>query len=228
MAKKLFVLRAAYLLGALLAYSCLDTNSTTLHTKFVQEREWRPKESLEDFKLAAEEPLPEPLKQLNSTIILQIFQKHCNWSASSKELSAGFTSTQKLIEGSALHCANSALPYASVDVWYHQADVRIISGTPVKVARAQLHEKCNTNTERACIIFLATSEILSDTLGCSLLLEMLKRPFVLITADNRDDCVPFPTYPASASSPEADLLMASPLLIRWYSKVRSMYVNFHF
>ena len=225
MAKESFVLHIAFVLGALFAYSCLDINgATTLHAQFIQERGRHPKESLEDFSLTAGEPFLKPLKQLNSTTILQIFQKHCNWFASrSEELSADFTTTKKLIERSALHCTNSALPYASVDVWYHQADVRIISGTTVKVARTQLHEKCNKNTERACIIFLATSEILSDTLGCSLLLEMLKCPFVLITADNRDDCVPFPKYPAPPSSPEVDLLIASPLLIRWYSKVRSIY-----
>jgi hypothetical protein len=214
MAKISFLFHAAYVLSALFAYSCLNIDGTAPHAQFVQERGWRSR---------AEEAFPEPLKKLNSTMILQIFQKHCNWSAPhSKESFADFTTTQKLIEGSALHCANSALPYASVDVWYHQADVRIISGASVEVVRAQLHEKCNTNTERACIIFLETF-LLSDTLGCSLLLEMLKRPFVLITADNRDNCVPFSTYPASASSSEIDLLIASPLLIRWYSKVRSIH-----
>lgn len=216
MATKSIILRAAYILGAIIAYNWLHTNGMILHAQFAQQRERLPgNHSTSQF---ARDSLEKPL---NPSTISHIFQKHCNWSASRSEvLPADFTSMQNLIRESTLHCAESALPYPSVDVWYHQADVRIISGTPVEAARIDLHEKCNAITERACIIFLETSLIHSNTLGCAFLLEVLERPFVLITADNRDDCVPLCTYPASNLSSKADSLITSPLLIRWYSKVR--------
>lgn len=219
------LLHATCILGVWIAYSLFYTQRTILNAQFVQTHDRRPG-NIDCFNCSV--PVVKSVrdsleKPLNPTTISHIFQKHCNWSASRSEgLPADFTSMQNLIRESTLHCTESALPYPSVDVWYHQADVRIISGTPVEVARMDLHEKCNKKSERACIIFLVTSLIHSYTLGCSFLLEVLERPFVLITADNHDECVPFITYPASISSSEADFLIASPLLIRWYSKVREI------
>jgi hypothetical protein len=75
-------------------------------------------------------------------------------------------------------------------VWRRQ--VRLTSSVSEAQAVAALDEQCNDETRRdACVIFMETSEMRSVLRGVPVLLRVLQQPFVLVTADNTDECVPF-------------------------------------
>lgn len=161
----------------------------------------------------------------------QIFAKHCGGEAkilSSRSANPWFLDdlVPALFTSAVLHCPGSSLPYPSVDVWYHHADIRIVQGSQSKDVALHLEALCNQRLDgKACVIFLDTSLIHDVRLGASMLHQMLRRPFILITANNDDECVPYSTVPRQDTgsgrtlSPDIDALIQSPLLLRWYSKV---------
>ena len=166
--------------------------------------------------------------------ITRFFERHCGWTPT-PEFKQSLTATRDypvplLVDAAGEHCPSSSLPYTSVDLWYHHADV-VIAGTSPQAAERELDERCNNKESgRACIIFVQRPLIHSDYLGAAFLLRVLKRPFVLLTADNDDPCLPYDSVPAAggpdaappAMSPGVAALVKSPLLIRWYSKVRRL------
>ena len=59
-----------------------------------------------------------------------VFKRHCSWDAPVEfltSLAESNYSVPELVEASATHCKGSALPYTSIDLWYHHADVRVVA-----------------------------------------------------------------------------------------------------
>lgn len=162
---------------------------------------------------------------LNPEIVASVFKRHCNWDPPSKmleELAQSNYSVPALVEASVEHCPKSALPFASIDIWYHQADVRLTGGSTEEQARA-LDKHCNDpKREEACIIFVQTELMRSTGLGASLIMRVVQQPFIVVSAGNDDECVPYRVVPRAdeeQSTPsDVDDLIRSPLLIRWYAK----------
>eukprot|EP00952_Eustigmatos_sp_NYUAD-ZCMA_P004731 20804-Eustigmatos_ZCMA.PRE.1 len=66
---------------------------------------------------------------------------------------------------------------------------------------------------------MRTVLVRSAELGATLLLRVLQQPFVLISANNIDECAPYRSVPRAGDIPrDVDDLIRSPLLIRWYAK----------
>jgi hypothetical protein len=75
---------------------------------------------------------------------------------------------------------------------YHQADVRVVAGRGISEVEQELRALCNDPTrEEACVVFVETPLIWTSEFGAAMLLRVLQQPFVLITGDNIDQCVPY-------------------------------------
>ena len=78
----------------------------------------------------------EPVRRrvgLEPDIMADVFKRHCKWDAPEnflKSLAEANYSVPALVEASAEHCQESSLPYTSLDLWYHHADVRIVAVCP--------------------------------------------------------------------------------------------------
>jgi hypothetical protein len=131
---------------------------------------------------------------LDGEIVSSIFQRHCDWTPPTsllEEMQGSNYTVPSLVNASMEHCPKSALPFAGVDLWYHQADVRITGGDAETAARA-LEKACNNETRtEACIIFMETELIRNSSYGAALLLRVVQQPFVLISAGNKAECVPY-------------------------------------
>jgi hypothetical protein len=70
--------------------------------------------------------------------------------------------------------------------------VRIVAGRPTHEVEQELHTRCNDPArEEACIVFVQSGLIWTEEYGAAMLLRVLQQPFVLITGDNEDLCVPY-------------------------------------
>ena len=168
--------------------------------------------------------------RLDPDVVELVFQKHCAWKPPSSFLETLHRHQAYplpfLINASLHHCSGSSLPFASVDLWYHHADVAVERGSDVTVVQRSLHESCNDPArDRACLIFYDTEMIWSDHLGAELILDIVHHPFVLVTAGNSVMCTPIPEYPSKNRHLGVELLLRSPLLIRWYSKNPCIYAG---
>ena len=96
-------------------------------------------------------------------------------------------------------------------------------GTSNKDAERELHAQCNDPARKeACVVFLQTDLYRSSGEGTALLLRVIQQPFILITGNNDDECVPYKAVPRAdeenTTPHDVDDLIRSPLLIRWYGK----------
>jgi hypothetical protein len=126
-----------------------------------------------------------------------------------------------LFNVSLMYCESSSLPFASVDLWLHHADVVILEDSIRQDIESQLQTACNRNIKhprRACIVFMQTEVLENENIGASLILHTIHRPFVLITASNSPRCVPYEYFPFGRLHPTVEYLLRSTLLIRWYAK----------
>jgi hypothetical protein len=155
----------------------------------------------------------------------EIFQRHCGAQLSAEVLEsvqeAPHWSPGLVAEAMKLCKGESSLPFTSVDLWLDHADVAITSEEqdvmPLEMA---IDEKCNhPDLDRRCVIFLSTGLLRSRTHGASLLVRALHQPFILLTANNEDECQPYRTFPRIAeAADDVETLIGSALLVRWYGK----------
>ena len=72
------------------------------------------------------------------------------------------------------------------------------------------------------MVFLQTDLLRVASHGAALLLRVIEQPFILITGNNDDECLPYRSVPRAdeenATPHDVDDLIHSPLLIRWYGK----------
>jgi hypothetical protein len=131
---------------------------------------------------------------LDIEIVSSIFQRHCGWTPPTsllEEMKGSNYTVPPLVKAAMEHCPKSALPFSSIDVWYHQADVHITGGETESAARA-LEKACNDEARtEACIIFMQTELIRSNSHGAALLLRVVQQPFILVSAGNGDECIPY-------------------------------------
>jgi hypothetical protein len=160
-----------------------------------------------------------PTTSMRPDILGEVFQKMCNWTAPDSFLQSVADSNYSLplvVEASMEHCGGTTLPWASEGLWSKMADVIITKETSAGDAKQQLR-RCNSDGERACIIFVETIVLYRREAGWpELILRIVQKPFVLITTDRYDHCVPTPHVPAQEGERSVAIqeLMDSQLLIR--------------
>jgi hypothetical protein len=138
--------------------------------------------------------------RIRPEVAVSVFKRHCGWEPPEggelmAALRGGGDALPLLIQAAFERCeGESALPFVGVDTWHDHADVRVVDEkADVAALEAGLDAACNARggARGACVVFSTPRVLRSGTHGAALLLRVLQRPFVLITADNEDECVPW-------------------------------------